>query len=107
MQVTAILYANPGWTPADGGKLRLWPPRMIDPASATLAPLQSGPTAAGEALRFDSMTHHYCACTWKNLLVLKEVCSQIIAISANIKGSKRLWLSTCGPQIMICSGARI
>lgn len=31
MQVTAILYANPNWCPADGGKLRLWPPRTVEP----------------------------------------------------------------------------
>lgn len=29
LQVTAILYANPNWCPADGGKLRLWPPRTL------------------------------------------------------------------------------
>lgn len=27
MQVTAIVYANPSWRPADGGKLRIWLPR--------------------------------------------------------------------------------
>ncbi len=32
-QVTAILYANPGWCPADGGKLRLWPPRTAEAAA--------------------------------------------------------------------------
>lgn len=35
VQVTAILYANPSWCPADGGKLRLWPPRTADPALAS------------------------------------------------------------------------
>ena len=34
-QVTAILYANPGWCPADGGKLRLWPPRTLEAAPST------------------------------------------------------------------------
>ena len=29
--MTAILYANPSWAPAHGGKLRLWPPRRLDP----------------------------------------------------------------------------
>ncbi|KAK9909122.1 hypothetical protein WJX75_007516 [Coccomyxa subellipsoidea] len=33
-RVTAILYANPNWCPADGGKLRLWPPRALEPASS-------------------------------------------------------------------------
>ena len=45
VQVTAILYANPGWSPADGGKLRLWPPPMIDPASTA-----HGAPAAGTGL---------------------------------------------------------
>ena len=47
MQVTAILYANPGWSPADGGKLRLWPPRMIDPSSTAHASPHPGHPAAG------------------------------------------------------------
>lgn len=34
LQVTAILYANPNWCPADGGKLRLWPPRTMEPMSS-------------------------------------------------------------------------
>lgn len=42
MQVTAILYANPGWSPSDGGKLRLWPPPMIDQAATGPASLHSG-----------------------------------------------------------------
>ena len=34
LQVTAILYANPNWCPADGGKLRLWPPRTVEATSS-------------------------------------------------------------------------
>ena len=34
-QVTAILYANPDWTPAHGGELRLWlPPDASDRCSS-------------------------------------------------------------------------
>ena len=33
-RVTAIYYANPGWSPADGGQLRCWPPS---------GPMPSGP----------------------------------------------------------------
>ena len=48
VQVTAILYANPGWSPSDGGKLRLWPPPMIDPAAAGPASVHSGHLPLGE-----------------------------------------------------------
>jgi SM-20-related protein len=35
-RVTAIYYANPGWSSADGGELRCWPPtgaRVIEPVA--------------------------------------------------------------------------
>ncbi len=52
-RVTVVLYANPGWAPADGGKLRLWPP--VGPGEEEdeeAAPLQAAtanrpPAAAG------------------------------------------------------------
>ncbi|EIE25588.1 P-loop containing nucleoside triphosphate hydrolase protein [Coccomyxa subellipsoidea C-169] len=43
-RVTAILYANPTWCPADGGKLRLWPPRALEPS-----PSQSSARAGAPA----------------------------------------------------------
>ncbi|KAL0038444.1 hypothetical protein WJX77_006579 [Trebouxia sp. C0004] len=34
-RVTAILYANPGWRPADGGQLRIWlPPGASSPSAS-------------------------------------------------------------------------
>ncbi|KAK9846598.1 hypothetical protein WJX81_007446 [Elliptochloris bilobata] len=49
-RVTAILYANPSWAPAHGGKLRLWPPRTSGGSGAAAAA-----SAAGSAsVRFSS-----------------------------------------------------
>ena len=56
VQVTAILYANPSWAPAHGGKLRLWPPRRLDPnPSHTMA---SGQAAAPPHSRVGSADSH-------------------------------------------------
>ncbi|CAL8460864.1 g395 [Coccomyxa elongata] len=48
-RVTAILYANPNWCPADGGKLRLWPPRTVEPMSS-MSSVRAG-LAAGSSPR--------------------------------------------------------
>ncbi|CAK0746634.1 hypothetical protein CVIRNUC_001707 [Coccomyxa viridis] len=63
-RVTAILYANPGWSPSDGGKLRLWPPPMIDQAATGPASLHSGHPPPGTSPRaaadrsFSGSTEH-------------------------------------------------
>ncbi len=64
-QVTAILYANPTWCPADGGKLRLWPPRALEPSPSQSsaragAPAGADPTVACTGLylwKLDLQTH--------------------------------------------------
>lgn len=60
-RLTAIYYANPGWSPADGGQLRCWPPsgplvieplddRMVvflsDRLEHEVAPVHRGPRVA-------------------------------------------------------------
>ena len=57
-QVTAILYANPSWAPAHGGKLRLWPPRRLDPnPSHTPAPGQAAAPPHSRVGSADSHAH--------------------------------------------------
>lgn len=49
MQVTAIVYANPSWRPADGGKLRIWLPRAAsyqDCSAASSGNFAASPTGS-------------------------------------------------------------
>lgn len=39
-RLTAIYYANPGWSPADGGELRCWPPSRSAAEPLVIEPLE-------------------------------------------------------------------
>lgn len=64
VQVTAIVYANPGWVPADGGKLRIWIPRTASYQDSLVAssglPITS-PTGSHSDVgtRGDSLLHRH------------------------------------------------
>eukprot|EP00884_Botryococcus_braunii_P022429 jgi/Botrbrau1/8870/Bobra.50_2s0026.1 len=63
-RVTAIVYANPGWVPGDGGKLRIWIPRTAsyqDSLAAASGLAITSPTGSHSDVgaRGDSLLHRH------------------------------------------------